>query len=112
MKLSAWNPSHDDMMSMNSRILWSAGDIWKTDQNGIPHSFRNMYGDMFSVIVPAGIPLKYKNRKITRAIIWCNSCEMVTGIELHYGSPLAGGYAVQVNPVSLIISDVTNYYES
>lgn len=69
-----------------SRIIWRAGDIWKTDSNGCPHRLSAGYnGELFTLEVPEAIPMKYKNRKLGRLVIWCNSCEQVTGVEAHYG---------------------------
>ena len=108
MKLNAFNPDFDDLMTGN-RILWSAGDIWKADSNGIPHRHISRDGNKLSVKIPAEIPMKYKNRKMTSVIIWCNTCELVTGIEAHYGRPGAGGYAVAYDG-EFTPRDVTDFY--
>lgn len=109
MKLNAFNPSFEQLMD-GSRILWKAGDVWKTDNNGIPHRQMTIYGDKLSVFIPENIPFKYKRRKATSAIIWCNSCELITCVEMHYGRPGCGGYAVAYNE-KLEPKDVTDFYK-
>lgn len=110
MKLDTFNPSTEDIISMNDRLLWSAGDIWKTDKEGIPHQHIHRDGSKLTVKIPEEIPMKYKGRKMTSIIIWCNACELVTGIESHYGRPDAGGYAVAYDE-NFKSTDVTNYYK-
>lgn len=90
MKLDSFNPSFDDLMTLDKRILWRAGDIWKTDNDGIPHSYRTMYGEKMTVKLPDNFPLKYKGRKVCGAVIWCNACELVTGVELKF----TGGHVI------------------
>ena len=94
------------------RVLWGKGNVWKTSQDGIPHRLTAGYnGELLSVFIPEGIPMKYKNRKATSAIIYCNSCELVTGIEIHYGNPSCfDGHALQINPETLDHKDVTSFY--
>lgn len=108
MNLSVFNPSFEQLIS-GSRILWQAGDIWKTDQDGIPHRHIDKYGNKLSIFVPECFPLKYKRRNATSAIIWCNSCEEVTGVELHYGRPDCDGYAVSFG-TNTEPKDVTDFY--
>ena len=97
MMLDAFNPSHDDLMTLNERLLWANGDIWKTDSDGVPHRFCSMYGELFTVKLPDNVPLKYKGKKARRAIIFCNSCELVTGFEIYY---TGGNVLVFDNPES------------
>lgn len=109
MNLNAFNPSFEQLMN-GSRILWGAGDIWKTDNNGVPHRHIDKYGNKLSVFIPECIPFTYKRRKATSAIIWCNSCDMVTVVEIHYGRPGCGGYAVTYSE-NMEPKDVTDFYK-
>jgi len=108
MKLNDFNFDIDDVIA-GAFILYGKADIWKEDQNGIPHSFRNKYGEKASVKVPDVIDRKYKGRKLSSMIIMCNACELVTGVEAHYGRPGAGGYAVMYNG-EFTKKDVTAFY--
>lgn len=77
---------HGDLLSCSwDRLLWAGGDFWKEDMDGVPHQLSAGYnGEYWTVKVPDFIPMKYKGRKLGRLTIWCNSCELVTGIEAHY----------------------------
>jgi len=102
MKLDIFNPTFDDLMALDERILWKGGDVWKVNQDGVPHRYISKFGDLLTVKLPDNIPVKYKGRKATRVVIWCNACDLVTGIEVHY----TGNHVLQFkNP------DSTEYRE-
>lgn len=108
MKLDSFNPSHDEIIFLNPRVMFGGGDIWKVDQNGIPHSFRTMYGDFQTIKLPDNFPMKYKGKKVRRAVIWCNSCETVTGVELFF----TGGNVIAFDdPDSSTFRDVSDEHK-
>ena len=86
MKLREFEPSFDDFMTMDDRLLVGHGDIWKTDANGVPHRHINPSGELVTVKVPELFPMKDKGRRLQRVTVWCNACELVTGVECHYGN--------------------------
>ena len=112
MMLSEFEPRNVlDNPSEFNRILWGKGDIWRTDSDGVPHRMSANYtGGKWSVRVPDSVPMKYRNRKATSMIIWCNACGLVTGVETHYGNPFTTGYAVQLMPETGCTRDVTAHY--
>lgn len=115
MKLIDLKPRDDALTNRGEyiRVLWGAGDIWQMDSRGAAHRRSAGYcGERFSVRVPELIPLKYRNRKITSVIVYCDLSENVTGIEAHYGQPAAGGYSVTCFPDSGVINDTTDFYRS
>ena len=86
MKRNDFNPSFDDLMTLDRRILWGACDFWAVNQDGVPHRLSAGYnGEKWTVKVPALIPMKHKGRKLTSMIVYCNACDTVTYIEAHYG---------------------------
>ena len=96
MKLNEFNPSYDDLITLSDRVLFGHGDIWKVDQDGVPHRHINPSGELVTVKVPEFFPMKDKGRKLRRMTIWCNACELVTGVEAHYGDHVVV-YAAQMD---------------
>ena len=103
MKLDKLNPSIDDLINMDSRILYGAGDIWRTDADGVPHRLITMYGDLLTVKVPENVPMKYAGKKLRRLIVACNACDTVTGMEARY---TGGRTLVFRDPESRIFEDL------
>lgn len=110
MHISDFLPSFDDLMKGGPRVLWGRGDIWQEGADGVPHRRIDIFGNLPTIILPDSIPVKYKNRKATSAVIRCDAAGTVTGIEVHHGSPLADGYAVAYRPDGWTPEDVTDFY--
>lgn len=107
MTLNDFNPTYDELLELGNRILWRGGDVWCEDMDGVPHSLRTMYGEMLTIKLPDNFPTKYKGRKARKAVIWCSSCETVTGVEIHF----TGGRVIAFSdPDSTTYRDVTDYY--
>ncbi len=110
MNISDFRPSFDDLMKGGPRVLWGRGDIWQEGADGVPHRRIDILGNLPTIILPDCIPVKYKNRKATSAIIFCDAAGTVTGIEIHHGSPFANGYAVAYRPDGWTPEDATAHY--
>ena len=106
MTLDMFNPSFDDLMN-DKRLLWQGGDVWKVNQDGVPHQHISREGNLLTVKVPDNVPMRYRGKKLRRLTIWCNACDLVTGLEARY----TGGRTLTFrNPASAIYEDLGNLY--
>ena len=113
MKKQDLNFTLDDVINCNPRIV-SGVDFWKTSADGVPHQVSSGYnGEKWTVKLPDNIPLKYKGRRFTSAIVNLNCFEFVDEIEVHYGGPSCGGFAIRfTDPDSEAFEDVTSFYKA